>query len=271
MIRQFKIGGMSCQTCSDKIVSNLLAHPDVVNTTVYLSPKIAVVEMSRDIPVSELREIISTDKLYFIKYEILDFSITAPRHKKRFLQAISHFFQKIFSKQNCCKGVILFSLAFFQANAQIDTGSISKVNTKKIPSVAIKDLYGNVVSTSSFTNKGKPMIIIFWYSVHRFPSKELNAIEENCEAWKKETGVKVIIVSVDDSRTATNVLPIVNAKGWDFEFYLDINSDFKRAMNVNLLPHTFLISGSREIVWQSVGFIEGDETTIYDELKKLRK
>ena len=112
--------------------------------------------------------------------------------------------------------------------------------------------------------------MVFWYSVHKFPTRELDALEENYEQWKKETGVKIIVISIDDSRTSTNVLPIVNARGWDFEFYLDINSDFKRAMNVNLVPATFLINGAGEIIWNTVGYMEGNESLIYDELKKIK-
>ena len=111
---------------------------------------------------------------------------------------------------------------------------------------------------------------MFWYSVHKFPTRELDVLQENYEQWRSETGVKIIVISIDDSRTAANVLPIVNARGWDFEFYLDINSNFKRAMNVNLVPQTFLINGAGEVTWNSVGFMEGSEVLIYDELKKLK-
>ena len=176
-------------------------------------------------------------------------------------------------KKSCCK--ILFLIVLLQCEnqksfAQTDTSSISKANIRKIPSVDIKDLHGKAVNTSTFSNNGKPMIIVFWYSVHKFPTRELDAIQENYEEWKKESGVKVIVISIDDSRTATNVLPMVNTRGWDFEFYIDINSDFKRAMSVNLVPHTFLINGSGEIVWNTVGFMDGNESLIYDELKKIK-
>ena len=182
---------------------------------------------------------------------------------------IIKLFSKIFTKQNCCGCIIFFLMAFAEANAQTDSGTVSKSQAQTIPSIDIKDLNGKMVNTSSFSNNGKPMLFVFWYSVHKFPTKELDAIEENYEAWKKETGVKVIVISVDDSRTSAQVLPIVNAKGWDFDFYLDINSDFKRAMNVNLLPQTFLINGTGEIIWNTIGFMDGDESLIYMKLKNI--
>lgn len=189
---------------------------------------------------------------------------------KKIIDFIIKWLKRFFTKQNCCKSVIIFSLVFNYANAQNDS-SISKTNFAKIPTMDVKDLQGNTVNSSSFSNGSKPVLLVFWISIYKIPGKELDAIEENYVDWKKETGVKVIVISVDDSRTASHVLPMVNAKGWSFEFYLDINSDFKRAMNVNNLPHTFLINGSGEIVWQAAGFMEGNESLIYDELKKMKK
>nr|MBA3900969.1 TlpA family protein disulfide reductase [Bacteroidota bacterium] len=61
----------------------------------------------------------------------------------------------------------------------------------------------------------------------------------------------------------------VNGRNWDFEVYLDVNQDFKRAMNVNNVPHTFLLNGNGEIVWQHNSYSEGDEIKMYELVKKL--
>ena len=170
---------------------------------------------------------------------------------KEIIKYIFHLLKKIFTKQNCCKCIaiciIIISHNSFAQNTiscQSDSSTASQSGLRKIPDVQVKDLHGETFSTSSFTNSGKPIITVFCYSVHKFPTRELDALQENHEEWKKETVVKIIVISIDDSRTATNVLPMVNARGWDFEFYLDINSDFKRAMNVYLVPQTFLINGA---------------------------
>ena len=42
--------------------------------------------------------------------------------------------------------------------------------------------------------------------------KELNAISEVYDDWQEETGVKVIAVSIDDSRNAAKVGPFANGK-----------------------------------------------------------
>jgi peroxiredoxin len=79
--------------------------------------------------------------------------------------------------------------------------------------------------------------------------------------------VKVIIVSVDDARTMQRVAPFVNARNWTFESYLDPNGDFKREMNVNMPPQTFVLNGNKEVIWQHVGFTPGDEDELFEAIK----
>jgi cytochrome c biogenesis protein CcmG/thiol:disulfide interchange protein DsbE len=140
---------------------------------------------------------------------------------------------------------------------------------KQIPSTEVKTLTGDKVNTSTFSNGGKPMIIDFWATWCKPCIEELTAIHEVYAQWQKETGVKVIAVSVDDARTLSRVAPFVNGKGWTYEFYNDPNGDFKRALNVNMPPHTFVVNGKGEIVYQHVGFAEGNEEELYEVVKKV--
>ena len=79
----------------------------------------------------------------------------------------------------------------------------------------------------------------------------------------------LITISIDDARTMNRVSPFINGKGWEYENYIDVNGDFKRAMNVNMPPHTFVINGKGEIVWQHVGFTEGSQEELIDAVRKL--
>jgi peroxiredoxin len=144
-------------------------------------------------------------------------------------------------------------------------------NGRKVPAVDLKTLEGKTVSSSKFSNDGKPMIISFWATWCSPCKKELNTIAEVYDDWKKETGVKLIAISLDDSKSSNKVAPYVNEKGWEYEEYLDLNSDFKRAMGVNMPPHTFIVDGKGNIVWQHVGFKEGDEAQYIEALRKLAK
>ena len=52
---------------------------------------------------------------------------------------------------------------------------------------------------------------------------------------------------------------------------MDPNGDFKRAMGVNNVPHTFLVDKEGNIVYSHNNYAPGDELKLYEELKKLGK
>ncbi|MDA3868178.1 MAG: TlpA disulfide reductase family protein [Salinivirgaceae bacterium] len=140
-----------------------------------------------------------------------------------------------------------------------------------IPSVNVKSLSGEIVNTNTFANDGKPMIISLWATWCKPCVKELDAYNDYYADWVDETGVKVFAISTDDSRSSSRVAPYVNARGWEIPVYLDENSDFKRAMNVANVPHTFLLDGKGKVVWQHTSYVEGDEEELYEKLLELSK
>ena len=97
----------------------------------------------------------------------------------------------------------------------------------------------------------------------------MDAYNENYDDWQEETGVKIYAVSIDDTRSTLKVLPFVNGKAWEMEVLLDPNGDFKRAMNVNMIPHTFLLDGNGDIVYQHTSCYEGLEEEIYEKVKQV--
>ena len=146
--------------------------------------------------------------------------------------------------------------------------SISQ-DVKTIPSASIKNLKNETIDTKTFNNEGKPFVINFWATWCKPCIMELNAKSEVYEEWQAETGVKIFAISVDDSRSSKKVAPFVKSRNWKYDSYLDENSDFKRAMNVNNPPHTFLYNGKGELVWQHNGYAPGDEEELYKQIKKL--
>ena len=142
---------------------------------------------------------------------------------------------------------------------------------KSIPDVALKNVDDETVYTGKLENDGKPIIISFWATWCTPCKNELNAIQELYDDWQDETGVRLIAVSTDDQRTASRVVPYVDSRSWEYEILLDPNGDFKLAMGVNNIPHTFLIDGNGKIVYSHNNYSPGDEHALYDEILKITK
>ena len=162
------------------------------------------------------------------------------------------------------KTILFLTSIFFCATLTLAQG-------KSLPNIDVKTLQGKTINIQDLENDGKPMVISFWATWCKPCKKELNTIAEVYDDWQEETGVKLIAISIDDTRSMSKVAPYVNSSDWDYEVYLDSNSDLKRAMGVSTVPHTFLINGEGKIVWNHKGYIDGDEEELYEQIESLAK
>ena len=147
--------------------------------------------------------------------------------------------------------------------------TISFAQIKNLPNVDVKKIDGSSFNFKNIDNNGNPIVISFWATWCKPCTKELNNIAELYEDWQDETNVKLVAVSIDDRRSQSKVAPYVNSSGWEYEIYIDPNSDLKRAMGVSTVPHTFLLDKNKQIIWQHRGYVEGDEYELFDEILKL--
>ena len=141
----------------------------------------------------------------------------------------------------------------------------------QLPNVDLKDINGKSVSTATLSNDGKPFIIDFFATWCKPCNRELDAIAEVYEDWQKETGVKIIAVSIDQAQNINKVKPLVENHGWEYEVLLDPNSDFRRALGIQMIPYVLIVDGKGNIVYRHNGYTDGAETELIEKVRELTK
>jgi len=142
---------------------------------------------------------------------------------------------------------------------------------QKLPSIDVKNLDGETVDISTYSETGQITIISFWATWCAPCKKELNNIAEVYEEWVEDYNVKLVAISVDDSRNASKVKTYINGQSWEYDVLLDSNSDLKRALNFPTVPFTLLLDKDGKIVYRHSGYVEGDEYILEEEIAKLMK
>ena len=141
----------------------------------------------------------------------------------------------------------------------------------KLPAVTLKSMDGKTVSTDTLSNNGKPIIIDFFATWCKPCNRELTAISEVYEDWQEETGVKLIAVSIDQAQNINKVKPLVDNHGWPYEVLLDPNSEFKRALGIQMIPYVLIVDGSGKIVYRHNGYTDGAEQELIEKVRELLK
>lgn len=141
----------------------------------------------------------------------------------------------------------------------------------QLPSVTLKTMDGKTINTKDLSNDGKPIIIDFFATWCKPCNRELDAIAEVYEEWQKETGVKIIAVSIDQAQNINKVKPLVENHGWEYEVLLDPNSDFKRALGIQTIPYSLIVDGKGNIVYRHNGYTDGAEAELIEKVRELVK
>lgn len=167
------------------------------------------------------------------------------------------------------KTVALMSFIFMSGITVFLSAQESSVG--RIPAIKIYTADGLAANSSTFSNNGKPMVIDFWATWCHPCLMELDAIADKYDYWQKETGVKIILISVDSAAPESQkVANFVKNKGWKYTVFLDPSGDLQKAMEVMDTPCTFVVDGNGKIVWMHNSYIEGDEDKVFGALKQLK-
>jgi len=140
---------------------------------------------------------------------------------------------------------------------------------KSLPDLPVQTLDGNKVNLSSYAKNGKILVINFWATWCAPCKQELTNIQDLYEDWQKEYDVELIAISIDDSRNISKVKSYVNGNRWTYTVLLDPNQDLRRAFNFDGPPFTVLVDKNGNIVSTHIGYKNGDEFILEDEIKNL--
>ena len=144
----------------------------------------------------------------------------------------------------------------------------SALAQQALPSVNVKTLDGKTIKITDVCDDSDFTIISFWATWCSPCKRELDAVADLYPEWQENYNVKVVAVSIDNIRNLPKVRPMVETKGWDFTILSDANEELKRAMNVQSIPHTFLVDKECNIVWTHTGYSPGDEYELEDVIKE---
>ena len=174
-------------------------------------------------------------------------------------------FNKLMISLLCVKKIIMKKFIYIL----IFSFNFALFAQEQLPSTTLKTLSGSNTTLKEIAAVDDLIVVSLWATWCVPCKNELDAVAEVYDDWVLETGVKYYAVSIDDSRTAKRVRPMINGKGWEFEILLDENSDLKRAFGVSTVPYTIIIK-SGEIVYKHTGYTPGYEDELYEKIVALK-
>jgi len=142
------------------------------------------------------------------------------------------------------------------------------VVSQGLPDVTIQTLKKQSIKASELTHDG-PMVVSFWATWCKPCISELDAMADYHEDLVADANLRMVAISIDNARTSARVAPFVASRGWNYDVYIDANSDLRRAMGVNNVPHTFLLNAQGEIVWESNRYVPGEEEVLVEQIEAL--
>ena len=81
--------------------------------------------------------------------------------------------------------------------------------------------------------------------------------------------MKLFAVSIDQAQNINKVKPLVDGNGWEYDVLLDPNSDFKRALGIQMIPYVIICDGNGHIVYKHNGYTEGAEQELIEKVREL--
>lgn len=139
---------------------------------------------------------------------------------------------------------------------------------KAAPPFALKDINGkNVDLADKF---GKDVVVLNFFATWCAPCQAELPILQRFHEKYADKGLSVVVVSIDDPKSAAKVKPLIREHKYTFPVLLDTQT---RAISLynpkKVVPFSVVIDRAGNIHEQKFGFQPGDETKLEGTLKGL--
>src|SRR6188474_240330 len=113
--------------------------------------------------------------------------------------------------------MIVKNVLIFFVLAALSLGFSPANTSKKLPDITITDLQGKPVKIQEYAKKSKYTIMSFWATWCAPCKRELDAVAELYPDWAAAYEVNLVAITIDNARALTQVKPLVEEKGWEFD------------------------------------------------------
>lgn len=161
------------------------------------------------------------------------------------------------------------SILFLFIIVGVAFGFTSPDASKRLPDITIADLQGKPVKIQEYVNNGKTTIISFWATWCAPCKRELDAVSELYSGWVNDYNVQLVAITIDNARALTQVKPLIEEKGWEFDVLVDSRQELQQALNFQSIPQTFIVDKDGNIQYEHSGYSPGDEYEIEKIIKDL--
>lgn len=139
---------------------------------------------------------------------------------------------------------------------------------KPAPAFSLKDINGKNVDLAD--KLGKEVVVLNFFATWCAPCQAELPILQRFHEKYTEKGLAVIVVSIDDPKSAAKVKPLMKEHKYTFPVLLDTQT---RAISLynpkKVVPFSVLIDRKGNIHQQKFGFQPGDEVKLDETLQKL--
>lgn len=159
------------------------------------------------------------------------------------------------------------NILIFCALAAFSFGFTPAHSSKKLPDITITDLQGKPVKIQEYAKERKITVLSFWATWCAPCKRELDAISELYPEWSETYDFRLVAITIDNARALTQVKPLIEEKGWEFDVLVDSKQELQQALNFQAIPQTFVVDAEGNVLYQHEGYTPGDEY----ELEKIIK